>query len=295
VRPVPSGDKYATGRSVHGKRTGCGTGRSSTPLRPLPQPARSGYKPLAARCAAGPPRGGQEVIHAKSRQRGGRQAYAERGNPRRPRPQDVAPQDDEGGGGGAGAMALLRKDAPACRLGVVLPEELRSYSPRGGSTVCSPGPEGVQREVQEGGTRPAATPPVEGVLYGTASTCPAASVPPCVYACVRENNQIRDPQITGSACCSSTRSAASTSRRRSTTTTPRRSEKGQFYMPVQCQQCEYPPCREGVPGAGHLARSVTRITVVDYNWCIGCRYGHGGLPYGAPTSTGRSRRSLPPR
>jgi molybdopterin-containing oxidoreductase family iron-sulfur binding subunit len=81
----------------------------------------------------------------------------------------------------------------------------------------------------------------------------------CVYACVRENNQSRDPQIHYISVLP---------------------EDGHFYMPVQCQQCENPPCVKVCPTKATW-QEPDGIVVVDYNWCIGCRYCMAACPYGA--------------
>ena len=57
-------------------------------------------------------------------------------------------------------------------------------------------------------------------------------------------------------------------------------QKGHFYMPVQCQQCEKPPCTKVCPVQATWKEN-DGIVVVDYNWCIGCRYCMAACPYGA--------------
>lgn len=56
--------------------------------------------------------------------------------------------------------------------------------------------------------------------------------------------------------------------------------KGKYYMPVQCQQCENPPCVKACPIEATWKES-DGIVVVDYNWCIGCRYCEAACPYHA--------------
>ena len=56
--------------------------------------------------------------------------------------------------------------------------------------------------------------------------------------------------------------------------------EGKFYMPVQCQQCENPPCVHVCPVEATWQES-DGIVVVDYNWCIGCRYCEAACPYHA--------------
>ncbi len=55
---------------------------------------------------------------------------------------------------------------------------------------------------------------------------------------------------------------------------------GKFYMPVQCQQCENPPCTQVCPVEATW-QEADGIVVVDYNWCIGCRYCEAACPYHA--------------
>lgn len=55
---------------------------------------------------------------------------------------------------------------------------------------------------------------------------------------------------------------------------------GKFYMPVQCQQCENPPCVKVCPVEATWQER-DGIVVVDYNWCIGCRYCEAACPYHA--------------
>lgn len=53
-----------------------------------------------------------------------------------------------------------------------------------------------------------------------------------------------------------------------------------YYMPVQCQQCENPPCVSVCPVEATWQES-DGLVVVDYNWCIGCRYCEAACPYHA--------------
>lgn len=160
-------------------------------------------------------------------------------------------------------------------------------------------------------------PAPEGVLFGYAldiSKCIGCRR--CVHACVKENNQSRhDPeiqwiqvlkiekgnfsfsagqldhgypetsqfgnhgvQVGGNAY--SPVGGLSTHGAQSYYEAEKVPEKDSFYLPVQCQQCEKPPCVKVCPVRATF-RDANGIVLIDYNWCIGCRMCQLACPYGA--------------
>ena len=54
--------------------------------------------------------------------------------------------------------------------------------------------------------------------------------------------------------------------------------EGHFYMGAQCYHCENAPCIKACPTKATW-REPDGIVVVDYDWCIGCRYCIAACPY----------------
>jgi molybdopterin-containing oxidoreductase family iron-sulfur binding subunit len=103
----------------------------------------------------------------------------------------------------------------------------------------------------------------------------------CVYGCVEENNQSRDPQIHWIQVLEMEKEKGIDFLHANLYYTHEQVPyEGHFYVPVQCQQCKNPPCVKACP-VGATWTEPDGIVVVDYNWCIGCRACMAGCPYGA--------------
>lgn len=160
----------------------------------------------------------------------------------------------------------------------------------------------------------AGTPAPDGVLFGYAlniSKCIGCRR--CVEACVEENNQSRDPAFEWIRVLRMERGNDAFDAEQLGEGCPDNSPLGDygiqsgghadktvgisgevehyynpeqvpesnfFYFPVQCQQCEDPPCVKACPVQATF-RDENGIVVIDYNWCIGCRMCQLACPYWA--------------
>jgi Fe-S-cluster-containing dehydrogenase component len=160
------------------------------------------------------------------------------------------------------------------------------------------------------------TPAPEGVLFGYALDIgKCIGCRRCVHACVKENNQSRhDPEVQWIQVMKMPKGNISFTAAQLDKGYPEKSEFGDygiqvggnayktaglstedaqnyytddvvpdkdfFYMPVQCQQCEKPPCVKACPVRATF-RDHAGVVLIDYNWCIGCRMCQLACPYQA--------------
>jgi Fe-S-cluster-containing dehydrogenase component len=127
-----------------------------------------------------------------------------------------------------------------------------------------------------------AQPALAGVVYGYAldlSRCIGCRT--CVYACVKENNQSREPQIHWIRVLEMKKEKGidfeGANPYYDPATVP---DPDHFYLPVACQQCRNPPCVSVCP-VGATWQEPDGIVAIDYDWCIGCRCCMAACPYGA--------------
>jgi len=125
------------------------------------------------------------------------------------------------------------------------------------------------------------TPPQPGVVFGYAiniSRC--RGYRDCVYACVQENNLGRDSQVQYIRVLQLEQgdfNLEHSDHYYDPETVP---VEGKHYLPVQCMQCDDPPCVKACPVEATWMEP-DGIVVVDYDWCIGCRYCMAACPYWA--------------
>ena len=123
--------------------------------------------------------------------------------------------------------------------------------------------------------------PIEGVVFGYAlnlSRCIGCRK--CVHACVAENNQSRSPEVQYIRVLEMPRGTTDIEQGNHHYDRPRVPDGEHYYLPVQCHQCANPPCTKVCPVEATWKED-DGIVVIDYDWCIGCRYCEAACPYWA--------------
>lgn len=174
--------------------------------------------------------------------------------------------------GAAGAISLLTScgprrlyEMPKDRLQAALKEMEREYRERLGTNVSVSGSQAI--------------PGVEFAYALDISRCIGCRR--CVYACVEENNQSRNPELHWIRVLSMDKEKGVDFTHANPYYQPETvPEEGHFYVPVSCQQCRNAPCTKVCP-TGATWTEPDGIVVIDYDWCIGCRYCMAACPYGA--------------
>lgn len=125
------------------------------------------------------------------------------------------------------------------------------------------------------------TPPRPDTVFGYAlniSKCKGYR--DCVEACIQENNQGRDSQVQYIRVLELDRGTMDLEKSEHYYNPASVPQPGKFYLPVQCQQCDNPPCVKACPTEATW-KEPDGIVVIDYDWCIGCRYCMTACPYWA--------------
>jgi molybdopterin-containing oxidoreductase family iron-sulfur binding subunit len=123
-----------------------------------------------------------------------------------------------------------------------------------------------------------ATPARPGVLFGYAfniSKC--RGYLECVGACIRENNLDRGSDTQYIKIFELPKGGLDLGEG-STDFYHEVPAEGHFYLGTQCFQCDNPPCVPVCPTQATW-REPDGIVVIDYDWCIGCRYCMAACPY----------------
>lgn len=106
----------------------------------------------------------------------------------------------------------------------------------------------------------------------------------CAHACLKENNQSRDDandiEMSYIRVLEMNKGAINLETSNVYYDPEQVPQKDKYYMPVQCHQCRQSPCTKVCPVQATW-QEPDGVVVVDYNWCIGCRYCMAACPYEA--------------
>ena len=119
----------------------------------------------------------------------------------------------------------------------------------------------------------------EDVLFGYAfniSKCQGYM--DCVNACIEENNQDRNSEMQYIRIHEMKDGKGLNFREADDNYYHEVPAEGHFYMGTQCFHCDNPPCVEVCPVQATW-REDDGLVVIDYDWCVGCRYCMAACPY----------------
>ncbi|MDO6471766.1 4Fe-4S dicluster domain-containing protein [Maribacter sp. 1_MG-2023] len=119
----------------------------------------------------------------------------------------------------------------------------------------------------------------EDVLFGYAfniSKCQGYMN--CVSACVEENNQDRNSEMQYIRIHEMKDGEGFKFNKADDNYYHEVPAEGHFYMGTQCFHCDNPPCVEVCPVQATW-KEEDGLVVIDYDWCVGCRYCMAACPY----------------
>ena len=190
--------------------------------------------------------------------------------------------------GMAGLMAalkpLLELESGAVSLDDLLQKHYRELSPEDIKRILAHLAAKAERDY---GVRPDLSDvrPLDGVEFGYAlNLTRCVGCRRCAHGCLKENNQSRDDpadiEMSYIRVLQMEKGAInieSSSVYYDPASVP---QKDKYYMPVQCHQCRQSPCTKVCPVQATWQEK-DGLVVIDYNWCIGCRYCMAACPYDA--------------
>ncbi len=180
----------------------------------------------------------------------------------------------------AAAVALLRPLKDLTTIDEFLQKHYKQLTPEEKEAVLQRIRKQVKQKykVQANLTDP---PPMDGVqfMYGL-SLGRCIGCRRCVHACVQENNQSRSPEIQYIRVLKMEKGSINVDSAHHHYDDEMSPDPTHYYMPVQCFQCENPPCVKACPIEATWQEE-DGLVVIDYDWCIGCRYCQAACPYWA--------------
>ncbi len=190
--------------------------------------------------------------------------------------------------GVAGLMAalkpLLALEQGEATLDDLLQKHYRELTPQEMQRILQRLEDKCQRAY---GVRPAIRDarPLEGVEFGYAlNLTRCIGCRRCAHACLKENNQSRDDandiEMSYIRVLEMNKGAINLETSNVYYDPEQVPQKDKYYMPVQCHQCRQSPCTQVCPVQATW-QEPDGLVVVDYNWCIGCRYCMAACPYEA--------------
>lgn len=190
--------------------------------------------------------------------------------------------------GVAGLMAalkpLLELESGAVTLDDLLQRHYRELTPEDLQRIMQ---RLEARCEQEYGVRPTIgdLKPLDGVEFGYAlNLTRCIGCRKCAHACIKENNQSRDDandiEMSYIRVLELNKGAINLETSNVYYDSAKVPQPDKYYMPVQCHQCRQSPCTKVCPVQATWQEK-DGLVVVDYNWCIGCRYCMAACPYDA--------------
>jgi Fe-S-cluster-containing dehydrogenase component len=185
-----------------------------------------------------------------------------------------------GVGAFAHAMKPLTEWSRDLTLDQFLQQHYRELTPADLAQVLARIESAARKEYGRDDIEVKADAPIEGVEFGYAlnlSVCTGCRK--CAEACHLENNHDRSSDNSYIRVLEMQKGSLDLEHGNAHYDHPVPADD-KFYLPVQCQQCRNAPCVKVCPVEATW-QEPDGIVVVDYDWCIGCRYCEAACPYHA--------------